>query len=308
MILSVSRRTDIPSRYPAWFMERVRAGYVLCRSPYHPSRVSRIPVTPDVVDAIVFWTKDPGPMLAHLDELDGRGFAYYFQLTLTGYGRDIEPGLRDKKEILRDAARIASRLGRRGLVWRYDPVFFTRNYTMDWHKKTFSALCAELADVTDQVTISFLDCYKGTRGGDLSAPKLEEQLEFASFASQEAGNNGLRICACCESPELMRVGVQKAACIDPERVRDIIGAPLRWKLDRGQREGCGCCASVDVGMYDTCINGCRYCYANHGSALLMRRIAHYRVTSPLLCGELSPLDSVVEKAYASDRLEQTSLF
>ena len=308
MILSVSRRTDIPSRYPAWFMERVSAGYVLCRSPYRPSRVSRIPVTPDVVDAIVFWTKDPGPMLPHLDELDGRGFSYYFQLTLTGYGKDVEPGLRDKREILRDAARLGTRLGKRGLVWRYDPIYFTREYTMEWHKKTFSALCKELSGVTDQVTISFLDCYKGTRGSDLSAPKPEEQLEFAAFAAQAGAEYGLRVCACCESPELSRVGVEKAACIDPERVRDIIGAPLRWKPDKSQRKGCGCCASVDVGMYDTCINGCRYCYANHSSALLMRRIAHYRVTSPLLCGELSPFDSVVEKAYASDRMEQTSLF
>lgn len=307
MILSVSRRTDIPSRYAAWFMERVREGFAMCRSPYRPSYVTRIPITPDVVDAIVFWTKDPGPMLPYLDELDKRGFSYYFQVTLTGYGKDIEPGLRAKKEILEDCRKLSARTGKRSLVWRYDPIFFSDSYPLDWHKKCFSVFCREMAEVTDQVTISFLDMYKGMRASGLSEPDRAPLMDFAEFAAKEAEKNGLRICACCEKSELSRAGIQQAACIDPERIRDVIGAPLNWKRDRGQREGCGCCASVDIGVYDTCPNGCVYCYANHGPALLKRRFAQYRETSPLLCSELSPFDTVVEKKFESDRDRQMTL-
>lgn len=308
MILSVSRRTDIPCRYADWFLGRVRAGFALVRNPRRPSQVSRIPITPDCVDAIVFWTKDPGPLLPYLDELDGRGFRYYFQLTLTPYGRDLEPGLRSKREILADVRRLAGRVGKRGLVWRYDPIVFTAAYTPAWHEKAFASLCRAMASLTDQVTISFLDEYRGMRESGLRAPLPEEMARFAAFAGETASREGLQIRACCEQGDFSRFGILPAACIDAQRLRELVGAPLRLARDAGQREHCGCCKSIDIGAYNTCPNGCTYCYANYSPALLGRNRSLYRPDSPLLCGGLLPGDTVAERDCASCRVDQTSLF
>lgn len=308
MILSVSRRTDIPCRYAEWFIGRVREGFALCRNPRRPSQVSRIPLTPGCVDAIVFWTKDPGPLLPYLDELEAHGFRFCFQLTLTPYGREIEPGLRGKREILADVRRLGERVGRRGLVWRYDPVFFTPAYTPAWHERAFSSLCREMAPLTDQVTISFLDEYRGMRRSGLRAPTAQEAERFAAFAGKTAAAAGLQIRACSEQGDYSRFGILPAACIDAERLQEIAGAPLRLTRDAGQRERCGCCKSVDLGAYNTCPNGCVYCYADYSPDLLLRSLARYRPESPLLCDELLPTDTVTEKTYASDRVDQTSLF
>lgn len=308
MILSVSRRTDIPCHYAEWFMERVRDGFVFCRNPRRPSQISRIPITPDCVDAIVFWTKDPGPLVPYLDELDSRGFRYYFQVTLTPYGKDLEPGLREKREILADVCRLGKRVGKRGLVWRYDPVLFTPHYTLSWHEHAFAALCRVMAPFTDQVTISFLDEYRGMRHSGLHAPSNEEMERFASFAGETAALAGLSVRACSEKGDYSRYGILPASCIDEKRLCDLVGAPLKLSHDNGQRENCGCYKSVDIGAYDTCPNGCIYCYANSHFSLLARNLSRYRLKSPLLCSGLLPDDRIIEKSYTSDRIQQISFF
>ncbi|MEO2798907.1 DUF1848 family protein, partial [Flavonifractor plautii] len=159
MILSVSRRTDIPRWYSEWLLRRLRAGEVLVRNPYRPGQLRRVPLSPAVVDAIVFWTKDPAPLLPWLDELDGMGYRYLFQFTLTPYGPEIEPGLRDKRAIVETFQVLGRRLGRGRVLWRYDPILFTDAIGLAWHEARFRKLCKALSPFTDQVTVSFLDPY-----------------------------------------------------------------------------------------------------------------------------------------------------
>ena len=187
MILSVSRRTDIPWFYSQWFYERVREGYVLVRNPFYARQVSRVPIRPDVVDCMVFWTKNPIPMMDELENLEP--YPYYFQFTLTGYGRDVEPRLPDKRKVLIPAfQKLAKKLGPDRMVWRYDPVFINSRYTVSYHLKAFGEIARALEGCTDQVVISFLDFYRGMEKsmGELGAalPGRTEMGELAGEMSR----------------------------------------------------------------------------------------------------------------------------
>ncbi|MFQ7855405.1 MAG: DUF1848 domain-containing protein [Flavonifractor plautii] len=261
MILSVSRRTDIPRWYSEWLLRRLRAGEVLVRNPYRPGQLRRVPLSPAVVDAIVFWTKDPAPLLPWLDELDGMGYRYLFQFTLTPYGPEIEPGLRDKRAIVETFQVLGCRLGRGRVLWRYDPILFTDAIGLAWHEARFRKLCKALSPFTDQVTVSFLDPYPG-RPWAACGP----QMPWKCRSWRPCWGKLQRNITCQLWPAarrgLLPHGIGRAACIDRARLERLCGGPLRLGPDRGQRPGCGCCESVDIGAYDTCPSGCRYCYAN----------------------------------------------
>ena len=296
MILSVSRRTDIPRWYSEWFLRRLRAGEVLVRNPYRPGQLRRVPLSPAVVDAIVFWTKDPAPLLPRLDELDGMGYRYLFQFTLTPYGPEIEPGLRDKRAIVETFQALGRRLGRGRVLWRYDPILFTDAIGLAWHEARFRKLCKVLSPFTDQVTVSFLDPYPGRPMGGLRPPNALEMQGLAAMLGQTAKEYHLSIVACCEAGDFSPHGIGRAACIDRAR---LCGGPLRLGADRGQRPGCGCCESVDIGAYDTCPSGCRYCYANYDEQTVRQNYAKHDPHSPFLIGNLRPEDVIHEAVQKS---------
>ena len=161
MIISASRRTDIPNYYSEWFFNRIKEGYVLVRNPMNISQVSKISLSPDVVDGIVFWTKNPLPILDRLEEL--REYTYYFQFTLTPYGKDVEPNVPSKNDLIIPSFRkLSERIGKERVVWRYDPILFNDKYTMDYHVKYFKTLAAKLHAYTEKCIVSILDFYQKT--------------------------------------------------------------------------------------------------------------------------------------------------
>lgn len=304
MILSVSRRTDIPCCYPEWFLNRVRAGYALVRNPLNPAQVSRISLAPDVVDCIVFWTKDPAPLLPYLPELDRLGYRYYFQFTLTPYGHDIEPGLRDKGALEDTFLALSSAIGREKVVWRYDPVLLTETCSAAWHREQFSRMCDKLSPFTESVTLSFLDLYPRVKRLGLVPPTPQEAAELAAYFGAAARNHGLTPQACAEPYDLTPYGIRPAACIDPALIGRICGGTLLAGPGRGQRAHCGCCESIDIGAYDTCKNGCLYCYADHG-----RRVPPYGDPGwELLTGPLLPGDVVHERTCSPQLSYQTTIY
>ncbi len=310
MLLSVSRRTDIPARYAEWFMGRVRAGEVYTRNPRNPAQLTRVPLTPDVVDGIVFWSKDPAPLEPYLEELAAMGYAWYIQFTLTSYDGSIERGLRPKEAIEETFCRLAARFGAQRLVWRYDPILLTDALDTVWHKAQFERLCQRLCGRTDTVTVSFVDLY-GKADARWRAPTAAEEAELAAFIGECAPRYGLRPVACCEQQSrLAAFGIGQAACIDADRLAAIGGWPLQAQKDKNQRPGCGCAAAVDIGAYDTCTNGCIYCYATHDKhgSRAARAAAAHDPASPLLCGSILPGEAVWEYPAKSLKIAQQSLF
>lgn len=266
MILSVSRRTDIPNYYSDWFLNRIKAGYLYVRNPINPHQISRISLSPEVVDCIVFWTKNPKPMLGRLDEL--KDYPFYFQFTLTGYGRDVEPGLPDKRTGLIPVFReLSDRIGSSRVIWRYDPILFNGRYTPQYHRKAFREIAESLRGYTDRVVISFLDMYAKIEKNmeRLKAAELPEKelLALAEKLAQIAESNGMTIESCAERMDLQKQGIRHGSCIDRKRIEQLTGCRLKVSKDRNQRPECGCIESVEVGVYDTCLNGCSYCYANY---------------------------------------------
>lgn len=308
MIVSVSRRTDIPCRYSDWFFHRLREGCALVRNPMNPRRISRVSLSPDAVDGFVFWTKNPAPMLARLDEL--RGWPFYFQFTLTPYGHDIEAALPDKFDVLIPTfLRLAEAIGPERVVWRYDPILFNDTYATELHLEQFRRMARLLKGATDSCTISFLDPYRGIarRLTGLRAPTAEEQQSLAAGLSAIARENGMQLQTCAEAIDLGRYGISHARCIDAERMSRIAGHPLKIARDRNQRPECGCAASVDIGAYDTCVNGCRYCYANHRPGVLAANLQAHDACSPLLTGWPAAGDVITERRMDSCAVAQTSL-
>ena len=309
MILSVSRRTDIPNYYSDWFYNRIKEGFVCVRNPMNPHQISRISLAPEVVDCIVFWTKNPAPMLERLDELSP--YHYYFQFTLTGYGKDVECNLPHKKEILIPAfQKLSGKIGSRMVVWRYDPILFNARYTPEYHQDAFRQIAEELNGYTDRCVISFVDTYAKNKASmkSLGAYELPEQelLEFTRKLSKTATENGIKVVSCAEQMDLSQCGVEHSSCIDKKRIEEIIGYRVAVSKDKNQRPECGCMESVDIGTYNTCKAGCKYCYANHSMESVVRNAEKYDVHSPLLCGVITEEDRITERKAVSLKLSQLS--
>ncbi len=302
MIISASRRTDIPCAYAEWFMNRVREGRALVRNPMNAAQVSEVSLSPDVVDGIVFWTKDARNMLPHLEELDAWGYRYYFQFTLTPYGGALEPGLRPKEDIMASFRALSERVGRDGVVWRYDPIVLNGEIDVSWHKARFAALCEILAPLTDQVTISFVDAYAKLRTPLIRVIEPHEMEELAGFIGETAREYGLTAAACCEAGDFSALGIIRAACIDRSRLEKRCGCLLKLKPDRSQRAGCGCFESVDIGAYNTCPNGCVYCYANASAASARQYARGHDARAPILGAPLSGREKVLRRAMKRCRL------
>lgn len=305
MIISASRRTDIPALYPEWFMNRLRAGEVLVPNPYNRKKISRVQLSPETVDCIVFWTKNPEPMIPYLKEISRLGYSYYFQMTITDYEADLEPGVPGMAESIATYLLLGEMLGKERMEWRFDPILLNKKYTLEYHAEKFEMMCEWLHSAVGRCTISFVDSYK-----EGHFPELEpEEIEIvAERLSRIAGKYRIPLYTCAEKADLSKYGIQRGACIDHEKIQDIAGYKLDIKKDSGQRPECRCVQSIDIGMYDTCINGCKYCYANGSPESAAKKHKYHDPESPLLIGRLRGDETIVDRVIRTNRDHQLSLF
>ena len=311
MILSVSRRTDIPNYYSEWFYNRIKEGFLYVRNPMNAHQVSEIKITPDVVDCIVFWTKNPLPMMKRLNET--KDYNYYFQFTLTGYGNDVEVNLPNKKtEMIPVFQELSKKIGKQKVIWRYDPIFFSERYTKEYHLKAFKNIAEALNGYTEKCVISFVDIYPKNKKNmnGLSYYELSdgELKEFAQKLSIIATDNNIKIGSCAEKINLDDCGIVHNCCIDRELIEKIVGCKLNIDKDKNQRIECGCVESVEIGTYNTCKNGCAYCYANYSSKSVEANAAKYDPLSPLLCGQVQEDDKISIRKVESVKETQFSIF
>ncbi|RJE47179.1 MULTISPECIES: DUF1848 domain-containing protein [unclassified Dehalobacter] len=311
MIISVSRRTDIPAFYAKWFYHRLKEKSVLVRNPMNIHLISKINLSPDVVDGIVFWTKNPAPMLERLDEL--RAYTYYFQFTLNPYGKDIEPNVPSKNDIVIPTfQKLSERIGKDKVIWRYDPILFNADYTTAYHLTFFKSLAAKLAGYTEKCTVSFLNFYQKTernlRTCNIIQPTSDQKIELMQRFAETAKQFGMDMDTCAEDIDCGKFGIRQAHCIDKERFKRLGGYHLNVEKDKNQRPQCGCVTSVDIGAYNTCKNGCLYCYANFSLNAVQKNDAAHHPESPLLFGSVGENDAVKTRDLKSYRNCQFELF
>lgn len=299
MIISASRRTDIPAFFSEWFINRIKEGFLDVRNPMNSSQISRLLLSPDIVDCIVFWTKNPIPMLAKLDEL--RDYCYYFQFTLTGYGRDIESNLPDKRKDLIPAFRkLSDKIGPERVIWRYDPILINDRYSLDYHRKAFEEIADALNGYTEKCVFSFVDLYGKNRTAmrklAVEEPSEEEMRSIAVHIRDVTRATHMTAATCAEVIDLEELGIEHNACIDRALIERLTGGKIKETKknlkDSGQRKACKCMASREIGMHNTCGNGCIYCYANYSPESVQRNLKKYDPASTMLCDKIGPGETV----------------
>lgn len=300
MILSVSRRTDIPAFFSDWFMNRLREQYAYVRNP-HSKLISKVPITPENVDCIVFWTKDAEKIIKHLDEIDSMGYKYYFQFTITPYERDIECRLRDKNKIIETFKKLSEKIGKEKVIFRYDPIIMTEKYTYEYHIKEFEKFCGILHSYTERVVISFLDEYdkisKNMREFNMRMLTPFEMDKIADEFSKITKKYDLSLETCAEKIDLSKYNIKHSKCIDGELIEHILGCNLIEKKLDGNRgdTGCGCMKCIDIGEYDSCTHECLYCYANINKEKAKENFKKHDKNSPRLLGSLEDIKDIEPK-------------
>jgi Domain of unknown function (DUF1848) len=286
MIVSASYKTDIPAFYGRWFMARVEAGFCRMTNPYG-GQVYEIPLGLEAVDGFVFWTKNLRPFMPALARLRELGYPFTIQYSVTGLPRALETAVPDWRRAVEDLAEVARTHGPRVAVWRYDPILVTSLTPADWHLARFAALAQAIRGATDEVVVSFAAFYAKTRRNlDRAAglawrdPPGDEKRWLIQGLAQIAADQGMRLTLCTQ-PDLEAPGIGGARCIDGQRLSDMAGRPIEAPR-RGNRPGCLCQASRDIGAYDSCPHGCLYCYAVQSPALAKRRHRAHDGASPSL--------------------------
>ena len=307
MIIQTGLRTDIPAFYTPWFLRRLEEGFVLVRSPYNPSLVSRYRLSPEVVDCLGFCTKNPAPMLPHLDKLAGYGQLWY--VTITPYGQDIELHVPPREQVLEDFLRLSDWLGPHRVIWRYDPILLTERYPVERHLADFDAMCRRLEGATDTCVISFIDLYDKVKRNFPQVQEVprESRLLLGREMAAMAARSGMTLKSCCEGEELATFGVDTSGCMTIAAYEKALGCTLRAPKPAGKSRACACHLTCDIGAYNTCGHGCRYCYANDHDAAVRAEMARHDPASPLLVGHVQPGDRIHDVQQSSWRDGQITL-
>jgi hypothetical protein len=317
MIISASYKTDIPTFYGDWFLNRVKAGYCKMINPYN-KKVYKINLKREDVDGFVFWTKNLGPFTDKLEVIHQLGYPFSVQYTIHAYPRVLESSVVSAEQSIKYVKNVAAKYGSRVVVWRYDPIIFSSLTPREFHIRNFEAIAKNLEGSTDEVVISFAQLYKKTLRNMNSAserfgftwddPNDETKLDMTKELADIADVYNMKLTICSQS-RFLSPGIGEARCIDANRLSDIAGYRIRAKI-KGNRLECGCYESVDIGEYDTCPHGCLYCYAVLSRELAQNRFKEHDPDSEFL---IRPKGYIItedkeEKEKNKNRTRQTKLF
>ena len=310
MIINTGQRTDIPAFFPEWFANRLKEGYVCVRNPYNLAQVSRYKLNPEVVDAIGFCTKNPAPFFPYLDLL--KDYGQYWYVTMTGYGKDIEPGVPDKIQVMEAFKELSRHVGINKIGWRYDPIFVDEKYTVDYHLETFERMATNLKGYTGHVVISFIDIYDKVKRNfpEARAVSAEDKLILGKEIIRIASDCGMLVKPCAEGDFLGRYGADCSGCMTIDMYEKAIGSHLIAPKSKVQpaRATCACYLGADIGAYDTCRHYCKYCYANNDLEQVARNKKLHDPTSPFLIGNYRPEDKIHDVTQKSWKDNQLSIF
>lgn len=295
MIISASYKTDIPTFYGEWFMNRLNAGYCRMINPYN-QKDSYVDLTVESVDGFVFWTKNIGPFLRHLPEVQKRGYPFIVQHTINGYPRQLEFKVINYAHTIEHMKKLSAEFGSDVAVWRYDPIIISSLTPLDWHRKNFEKLAIALEGTTNEVVVSFAQIYKKTkRNMDWAAKEFsfnwdehegipdQVVINLIIELAEIAKCYGMRIKVCSQKAYLIPGIVEEARCVDADRLERVSRTPIQGKSkQKGNRKECGCFASKDIGEYDTCPHGCVYCYAVQNRDVALQRYKAHDPTSEFL--------------------------
>lgn len=292
MIINTGQRTDIPAFYPKWLANRFKEGIVCVRNPFNPEQVSRYRLSPETVDVVGFCSKNPAPFFPYMDLI--RNYGQYWFVTITPYGRDIEPNVPDKHKILEDFKTLSTMVGTNSIGWRYDPILVNDRYTVEYHLKAFEQMAASLSGYTQTVVISFIDLYEKVKRNfpEVRAVSRQDQHYLGKEIINIAKGYGMVVKPCGEGQFLSEYGADCSGCMTVATYEKAIGQRLIVPNKKPARKECACYLSGDIGAYDSCGHLCRYCYANNDLEAVKRNMKLNDPDSPFLIGNYKEGDVI----------------
>ncbi|MBQ9306235.1 DUF1848 domain-containing protein [Butyrivibrio sp.] len=292
MIIQTGSRTDIPAFYADWFANRLKEGFVYVRNPYNMTYITKYLLNPSVVDIICFCSKNPKPMLKYLDLL--KPYGMYWYVTITGYGRDIEPNVPAIQDVVETFKRLSEFAGVDSMGWRYDPIFLDDKYTKDYHLEKFEEIASALDGYTQTAVISFIDIYQKVKKNFPEAKPLEkaDRMYLGEKMAQIAKDHGMTLRPCAEGNELEAFGADCSGCMTQAMYEKAVHNSMNFPKVKNARASCSCYLANDIGMYNTCLHMCRYCYANYDAKTVMDNNENHDPLSPLLIGHVRPEDEI----------------
>lgn len=301
MIINTGGRTDTVQYYCDWLLKRFEEGYVLSRNPLFSNKVTRYEMTPNNVDCVVFCSKNYKPILPSIGDI-AKKFNIYCHYTITAYGEDIEPGVPSIDKSVETLIKLSEIVGKEKVAWRYDPVLLTQKYTIRLHLEKFEYMAKQLAPYIDRCIFSFVEMYKKLEVNmpELIPLSIEDMDELGRGLGAIAARYGIHIQTCGTNGDYTSYGIQTSGCMTLDILGKANGVEFRNLKHKGMRAGCHCIESRDIGAYDTCMNGCKYCYANKTPQKAFENYKLHDPNSPLLLGHLKPDDTVqqgVKKSY-----------
>ena len=312
MILNTGARTDTAQYFSAWLLKRFEEGFVYTRNPLFPNKVTKYILSPDKIDCVLFCSKNYAPILPRLREITDK-YRTYFHYTITAYGKDVEPGVPSVGESMATLVELEKVVGKEKISWRYDPVLLTKEYTVGRILDTFACMAEKLAPHIDRCIFSFVEMYKKL---EINMPELipmtqAEQDRIAEGLGKIAAKYGIWLQTCGTNGDWSRYGIHSSGCATLEILGKANGCAFRDIRHQGLRDGCHCIESRDVGAYDTCLNGCKYCYAKKKKKKARENFRLHDPDSPLLLGHLKEDDILIEgnqKSFLRSTGVQLSLF
>ncbi|PBC74016.1 DUF1848 domain-containing protein [Fibrobacter intestinalis] len=300
MIINTGGRTDTVQYYTDWLLYRFSEGFVLSRNPLFPNKVTRYELTPDAVDCVVFCSKNYTPILSRLHEITER-FHTYFHYTITAYGKDIEPGVPSIDESIETLIKLSALVGKQRVAWRYDPVLLTKKYTIQCHLETFERMAEKLSPYIDRCIFSFVEVYKKLESNmpELIPLSIQDMDALARGFGAVAEKLGIYMQTCGSNGDFSRYHIHPSGCMTLDILGNANGIRFKNLKHKGLRKGCHCIESRDIGAYDTCMNGCKYCYANKTPRKAFENYKYHDKNSPLLLGNIMPDDVILQGSQKS---------
>ena len=293
MIINTGTRTDIPAFFHKWFLKRIEEGFVLTRNPYN-KEIYKYNFNPDTVDCLCFCSKNPRPLIKNLDKLDD--YRQFWFVTINPYDSDVEVNVPKCRNVIKTFKRMSDNLGSNCVSWRYDPIFITEKYSLDFHIEKFEMMASELSGYVSDCTISFIDLYKKVIRNFPEAREVntDERLVIGENFARIAEKYDIQMKTCVEGTLLDQFGFDSTGCMTQQVLEKAIGNTLKVPKGKYRIRDCNCLMGRDIGVYNTCMHGCRYCYANSNMKLVKRNQKLHNPDSPLLIGEVKDGDVVKE--------------
>ena len=307
MIINTGSRTDIPAFYSKWFLNRIEEGFVCSKNPYNED-IYKYPLNPKIIDCLCFCTKNPKPLLKNIDLLDD--YNQFWFVTVTPYGRDIEVNVPDHKQVIKTFKSLSDYLGVNKVSWRYDPIFITEKYSLDFHIDKFEEFASKLSTYTNDCTISFIDLYQKVLRNFPEAKEVttQERLIIGEEFAKIAKKHDIKMKTCVEGTLLDQFGFDSSGCMTTHVIENAIGKNLKIPKGKYTIRDCDCIFGRDIGAYNTCMHGCKYCYANSNMKMVKRNQKLHNPDSPLLIGNVKDNDVVKEVSEPSFIGAQQRLF